>query len=214
MIDSQVLAFTAIAAILTITPGADTLLVMRSVLARGQRAGLLTTFGIGLGLFIHATLSALGLSWFLLRSVTLFETVKLLGACYLIFLGSQSLWNVFRSRRDEQLIQTQNQTVAKRVGARRSFIEGMLNNVLNPKVAVFYLAFLPQFINPNDHVLAKSLLLAAIHFLMGLAWLSAVTFLLGKMRALLIRPSVKLMLETATGVVLIGFGLRLATHRN
>src|SRR5262249_14129066 len=136
MIDPQVLAFTGIAAILTITPGADTMLVIRSVLARGQRAGLMTTFGIGSGLFIHALFSGLGLSWVLLRSATLFEAVKLLGACYLIFLGSQSLWNVFRSRRDDQSAQTMDQTVAQGVGARRSFVEGMLNNVLNPKVAV------------------------------------------------------------------------------
>src|SRR5262249_21915042 len=109
---------------------------------------------------------------------------------------------------------TMDQTVAQGVGARRSFVEGMLNNVLNPKVAVFYLAFLPQFINPNDPVLAKSLLLAAIHFVVGLVWLSAVTFLLGKMRTVLTRPSVKLTLETVTGIVLVSFGLRLAAQRN
>src|SRR5262245_17039123 len=187
MIDHQVLAFAGIAAILTVTPGADTMLVMRNVLARGRRAGLQTTFGISGGLFIHATLSGLGLSWIVMRSAILFETVKLLGACYLIFLGSQSLRNVIRKSRDDQSVQTEgenatrlNQTpqstrvdrkgrkAAQRknnseqllgtsassavgrpnpgwfdlAGARKSFTEGMLTNVLNPKVAVFYLAFL------------------------------------------------------------------------
>src|SRR5918911_3801618 len=99
MIDPQVLAFTGIAAILTVTPGADTMLVMRNVLSRGQRAGLLTTLGICSGLFFHATLSALGLSFILVRSAAVFEVVKLVGACYLIFLGGQSLWRALRHGR-------------------------------------------------------------------------------------------------------------------
>ena len=87
MLDSSVLAFTGIALLLTITPGPDTMLVMRSVVARGQRAGLLTTIGICSGLFIHASLSAVGLSVILVRSAAAFEIVKLGGAAYLLFLG-------------------------------------------------------------------------------------------------------------------------------
>jgi threonine/homoserine/homoserine lactone efflux protein len=87
MFDTQVLAFIGVAFVLTITPGADTMLVLRSVIARGQRAGLLAMLGICSGLFIHATLSALGLSLILVQSGTVFEVVKLLGAAYLIFFG-------------------------------------------------------------------------------------------------------------------------------
>jgi RhtB (resistance to homoserine/threonine) family protein len=210
MIDSQVLAFTGIAAILTVTPGADTMLVMRSVLARGQRAGLLATLGIGCGVLIHAALSALGVSWILLQSAVLFEAVKLIGACYLILLGCQSLWSVFRRRGDDPI---EAQTGGQRVAGRTSFIEGTLNNLLNPKVAVFYLAFLPQFIRPGDPVLAKSLLLASIHFVMGLVWLSLVTLLMGRLRAVLTQPRVRRTLEAVTGFVLIGFGLRLAMEK-
>lgn len=209
MLDPQLLAFTGIAAILTITPGADTMLVMRSVIARGQRAGLLTTLGICCGLFVHAVLSALGLSWLLLRSATAFEIVKLLGAAYLILLGCQSLWQAWR----QQAADNDKVPALPKAAAHRAFIEGMLNNILNPKVAVFYLAFLPQFIGPHDPVLSKSVLLAAIHFAMGIVWLSLVTFLFGRMRALLTRPRVKQTLEAFTGLVLIGFGLRLAAER-
>lgn len=211
MIDPQLLAFAGIAAVLTITPGADTMLVMRSVIARGQRAGLLTTLGICSGLFVHAALSALGLSWVLMRSATAFEIVKLLGAGYLILLGCQSLWQALRRRSQMQV--SDDAVALPQADARRAFIEGMLNNILNPKVAVFYLAFLPQFIGPHDPVLSKSVLLAAIHFAMGIVWLSLVTFLLGRMRALLTRPRVKQGLEAFTGLVLIGFGLRLAAER-
>lgn len=212
MVDNQVLTFTGIAAILTLTPGADTMLVMRSVFARGQRAGLLTTLGICSGLFFHATLSALGLSLILVRSAAAFEVVKLVGACYLIYLGGQSLWQAFRPGARE--LSPDGGAVAKQKKEWwQSFLEGLLTNVLNPKVAIFYLAFLPQFISPGDPVLAKSLLLAGIHFMLGVVWLSLVTMFLGRVRALLTRPRVRRAIEATAGVVLIAFGVRLAMER-
>src|SRR5690349_9970309 len=98
MLTTQLFTFLGIITVLTITPGADTMLVIRNVVARGQRAGYLTALGICSGLFIHATLSALGLSVILVRSATIFEIVKLAGACYLIILGAWSLWQMIRSR--------------------------------------------------------------------------------------------------------------------
>lgn len=212
MIDNQVLAFTGIAAILTVTPGADTLLVIRSVLARGQRAGLLTTLGICSGLFFHATLSALGLSLILVRSATVFEIVKLMGACYLIYLGGQSLWRAVR-RGASKLSDNGEMVARQKKEWWQSFFEGLLTNVLNPKVAIFYLAFLPQFISPDDAALAKSLLLAGIHFMLGIVWLSLVTMFLGRMRQLLTRPRVQRAIEATTGAILIAFGARLAIER-
>jgi len=212
MIDNQVLAFTGVAAILTVTPGADTMLVMRSVFARGRRAGLLTSLGICSGLFFHATLSALGLSLILVRSATAFELVKLMGALFLIFLGGQSLWRVFRH--GSKKLSTNERTLNKHKKEWwQSFFEGLLTNVLNPKVAIFYLAFLPQFISPSDPVLAKSLLLAGIHFMIGILWLSLVTMFLGKVRAVLTRPRVQRIIEATTGTILVAFGARLATER-
>ena len=110
---------------------------------------------------MHTAFSALGLSVILTRSAAAFKTVKFIGAAYLIFLGLQSLWRVWRERSGEEVVDApkSNQT-----GHLKAFYEGLLTNVLNPKVAVFYLAFLPQFISPNDPVLAKSLLLAGFTF--------------------------------------------------
>src|SRR5918912_1456688 len=130
MVDNQVLTFTGIATILTLTPGADTMLVMRSVFARGRRAGLLTTLGISSGLFFHATLSALGLSLILVRSAAAFEVVKLIGACYLIFLGGQSIWRALRGR--DESSDAQGDDVARREKKGwQSYLEGLLTNVLN-----------------------------------------------------------------------------------
>ena len=214
MFDSSMLSFTAIALLLTITPGADTMLVMRSVVARGQRAGLLTTIGICCGLFVHASLSAVGLSVILVRSAAAFELVKLVGAAYLIFLGVQSLWRVMyhQSRVADDAPLGRGHGTART--KRRPFLEGLLTNVLNPKVAVFYLAFLPQFIRPGDPVLLKSVFLASIHFLLGLLWLSLVTLVLGRLRAVLTRPHIQQRLEAITGVILIAFGVRLALERH
>lgn len=212
MFDPQILTFIGVALVLTLTPGADTMLVMRNVLARGARAGIMTTLGICSGLFVHATLSALGLSFILVRSATAFEVVKFVGACYLIFLGLRSLWQLLRARHaigGEAVIDEQPAGQQK-AGALRSFREGLLTNILNPKVAIFYLAFLPQFMHKGDPVLAKSLLLAAIHFTLGVLWLSLVAIFLGRARVTKTRPSVRRSLEAVTGTVLIAFGIRLA----
>lgn len=216
MFTSQIWTFVGIAALITITPGVDTMLVIRNVLARGRRAGLFTALGICSGLFCHATLSALGLSLILVRSAALYETVKLLGACYLLFLGCRSLWQTFRVKQSRTNDSSHLSSVlpahdtVQNAPWWKSIREGFLSNILNPKIAVFYLAFLPQFINPGDPVLAKSLLFAGIHFVLGIAWLSLVSGFVGWLRTQLTRPVIRRALETVTGVVLIAFGLRLA----
>lgn len=213
MIDSKVLAFAGVALVLTLTPGADTMLIIRNVLAYGRRDGFLTLIGIVSGLFVHATLSALGLSVILMRSAEAFEVAKLIGSCYLIFLGAQSIWKLIKHRGEAG---KDAPTIALPPEPRkwwRSYSQGMLSNVLNPKVAIFYLAFLPQFVNPGDPVLAKSLLLAGIHLLEGVVWLSIVTLFIGQMKALFSRPAVQRGLEATAGAILIGLGLRLAAER-
>jgi threonine/homoserine/homoserine lactone efflux protein len=212
MITPQLLTYIGIVFLLTISPGADTMLVIRNVLGRGPLAGILTTLGISSGLFIHATLSALGLSLILVRSSTAFEFVKLIGAGYLIYLGIRSLTSARQMIRDEPLEQTALSS-AVTPGGWRSAGEGLLTNVLNPKVAVFYLAFLPQFINPGEAILAKSLLLAGIHGLLGIIWLSLVSFSIGRLSAFLKKPKVRSGLEAVSGAVLIGFGIKLALER-
>lgn len=212
MFDSQIITFTGIAALLALTPGADMMLVVRNVLSRGREAGILSTIGICSGLFVHATLSALGLSIILVKSATAFEVVKWAGAGYLIYLGVQSLLKIRKyndsfPNREESLESQYND------GTRKSFLEGFLTNILNPKVAVFYLAFLPQFIDPGDPVFQKSLLLAAIHAGLGILWLSILSIFLGKIRNFLLHPKIRKILESITGIVLIAFGIRLAFEK-
>lgn len=213
MIDHQVLAFTAVAALLTIIPGADTMMVLRSVLARGRRAGLWTVWGVCSGLFVHATLSAVGVSALLLRSALLFDIVRLAGAAYIIWLGLRSLLSRKTLLPDVPLATSPATPIADRYSPLRAWLEGFLTNVLNPKVAIFYLALLPQFVSPQDPVLAKSILLATIHFMLGTLWLSTVVVLVGALGNVLTRVRVRRRLEQTTGAMLIALGLGLVLER-
>jgi RhtB (resistance to homoserine/threonine) family protein len=213
MIDSGVLAFIGAAAVLTTLPGADTMLVLRSVLSRGRRAGFIAALGICCGLFVHAALSGFGLSILLVRSAALFNLVRWAGALYLIYLGAGSLRAAFKK---EGSLEDSLDLSEPRQGAwtvRGAFIEGLMSNVLNPKVAIFYLAFLPQFISPGDPVLAKSMFLTAIFFVMGLTWLSFISLMVGTVRGWITNSGVRRWLEGIAGAVLVGFGVRVALER-
>lgn len=208
--DSQVVAFTVVAAFMTMLPGADTLLVVRNALRGGSRDGFLTVAGICSGLYVHALLSALGVSAILAHSASAFMILKIAGACYLAWLGIQSL----RTAAREPPARAAEDVVSARVPMFRSFSEGFLTNLLNPKVIVFYLALLPQFLGPGDAVLAKSLLLAAIHFMEGILWLGGVAWLVDRSRRFFLKPLLRRWLDAACGVFLIALGIRLALqHR-
>ncbi|HKY49936.1 MAG TPA: LysE family transporter, partial [Candidatus Limnocylindria bacterium] len=157
-LDPLFVAGLVVLALLTVSPGADMALVAKITLERGRRAALIATLGICSGLFVHAVASALGLSVVLATSAEAFTFVKLAGAAYLAYLGVQALRSSFR-----------HETVTPIAPRRAStpFLQGLLSNVLNPKVAVFYLTFMPQFISPGDNVLARSIAFAVAHSVMG-----------------------------------------------
>jgi threonine/homoserine/homoserine lactone efflux protein len=208
-IDPRLYAFVGVAAILTILPGADMALVTRNVLTVGRRRTMATVVGICAGCIIHATASALGLSAILATSATAFNVVKTLGAGYLVWIGVQSIREAGRPA-----AQPDHTSASPRAAGLGPFLQGFLTNILNPKVAVFYLTFLPQFISPGEAVLRRSLLLAGVHIAMGFVWLTSYAWFVDRIGAVLTRPVVKLNLERVTGGLLIALGARLAwTHR-
>jgi len=211
MMDSQIVAFTFAAAVLTVTPGQDTMLVVRNVLRGGRSDGVVTTLGICAGLFMHATLSALGVSVILMHSATAFQLLKLAGACYLVWLGIRSLASAVRGA--YHAAGSERRLATDAVSPHRCFLEGLFSNVLNPKTALFYLAFLPQFIGPTDPVLQKSLLLASIHYAEGILWLVVVAMAVDQTRRLFLKSMVWRWLDGICGTLLVGFGVRLAFER-
>ena len=204
-LDGSILAFMGIAALLTILPGADMALVAKVTLLDGRRAAFFTSLGICAGLPVHATASALGLSLILATSAEAFTVVKVAGAGYLAYLGIRTIRDSFRPASAAVAAAGRART------SRSAFAQGWLSNVLNPKVALFYLTFLPQFISPGDNVLVKSLLLAAIHAVMGLVWLPLYAYAIDRIGAVV--RGARRWLERLSGTALIGLGVRLALER-
>lgn len=202
-------AFLIAITILTLTPGLDTALMIRNTSRAGFADGCTTSLGICFGLFVHATFSAIGISAILAQSAELFQIVKMVGAAYLIWLGISSLRSLMKTGQGIEvasLAHTQFRLT-------RSLREGFLSNVLNPKTAVFYLAFLPQFINPDYSPLAQSLLMALIHFAIAMVWQCGLAGALSSAKNLLKNASFMRWMEGTTGVVLVALGIKLLLEK-
>jgi threonine/homoserine/homoserine lactone efflux protein len=207
--DSRYLTFAGIAAVLTITPGTDMALLAKNVFTRGKKGSSATIVGICSGLFVHATASALGLSAILAESARAFEIVKWTGAAYLFYLGVRALMRTWKGSSPVGLERVQSNPV-RNVTWRASYFEGLFTNLLNPKVALFYLTFLPQFIAPGDPVLRISILLACLHVAMSVVWLMVYSAALHRLTATLTRSGVRRGIEAVTGGLLMALGARLA----
>jgi RhtB (resistance to homoserine/threonine) family protein len=199
------LVFLSVIALLTISPGADMAVVARSAFAGGRGAAFATTLGVLAGCAVWAVASALGVAAVLAASEVAYDALRLVGAAYLVWLGVQSLMAARRGH--AQPLAT--------AGARSSspFRQGLLTNLFNPKIAVFYSTFLPQFIGPGDPVLLLSLALAGVHILLGLVWLSLYAWALDRAAARFRGSRVRRAIEAVTGTVLVALGLRLALER-
>ncbi|WAM50794.1 LysE family translocator [Vreelandella venusta] len=209
-IDAQFVSFLVAITLLSISPGVDTLLVIRNTARGGVRDGVATSIAICCGLFVHATISALGISLILLQSAWAFHMLKLVGAAYLIWLGVSSL---LAARRGAPLPVKGVMTSGSPVPFWQPIKEGLLSNVLNPKTVVFYMAFLPQFISPSDPALLKSLWLAGVHFVIANIWQISVVLMVGGASKWLASARFAQTLNAATGVVLVVFGVRLALEQ-
>jgi len=213
MITPQILAFVGVVVALTITPGATTMLITRNVIAHGHKAGFFVVLGGCIGVFVHATLSGLGLSLILVQSAKLFEMIKWLGAIYLIFLGGQSIGRGLRQKPNDPSLLNHRAHAAEDKTEWRSFSEGFLTIILSPETSLFYLAILPQFINFGESVLLKSLMLASIHAIVRLIWYSILTVFLARITSMLKRPRVQQWLEMTSGAALVLLGLKIVAQR-
>jgi len=205
----QLLPFLVGSILVTVVPGADMALVTRQVLIGGTSLAQRTIFGNLTGLVVHATALAIGLSALLVASAEAYTVVKLAGAAYLVFLGVQALLSA-------RLARTAAETLAPaRVpSTRTAYVQGLVSTVLNPKPALLFLTFLPQFVDRDAPVVPQVGLLAGIHIVIGFVWLTAYASMVSHMHAAIARPRVKAALERVTGVVLIALGVRVAVaHR-
>ena len=195
--------------LLTITPGVDTMLIIRNTARGGWRDGAVSSFGICSGLFLHATISAVGISVILLQAAWAFSALKLFGAGYLIWLGITS-WRKVLKQESFEIVN--GGTTVHTFLVQRSLREGFLSNILNPKTAIFYMAFLPQFINPAQSALVQSLFLAGLHFIIAMIWQCLLALMVKQAKVWLQRPRVGQIFDGVTGSVMIALGLRVAVE--
>ena len=203
------LLFLGVITLLTITPGADMAMVSRSVFMGGRRDAFATTLGIAAGCMLWAVASAAGVAAVLAASETAYDALRLVGAAYLVWLGGQSLWAAARGYGGAPL-DAGARAPRARGSLRRPFRQGLLTNLFNPKIALFYTTFLPQFIEPGDSVLLLSLGMASVHIALGIVWLSAYAWLLDHAVETFRGSRIRRVLDSVTGGVLVALGIRVA----
>jgi RhtB (resistance to homoserine/threonine) family protein len=196
--------FAGMMAFLAMMPGPDTMIVLKNALTGGARGGGWACAGISVANFLQGTAAALGLGALITRYQPVFETVKWLGAAYLVFLGVQALRGAWRG--DYEALDDVRRARASRS---RRFREGFLSNITNPKVIVLYLSVLPQFLTPAS-TLGDSLLLAYTVAALGVVWQLVLLLFVHRVRGWLQRRRVRRVMDGATGTALVGFGAALA----
>ena len=221
---TALLGFALASTLVILAPGPDSMLVMRNTMRGGRRAGWVTACGTLSGLTMWALAAALGLSALLRVSHVGYDILRFCGAAYLIWLGVTSLVHFRRKNTAEPVAQAGGSapavpgpTVPGRTGPgaarpRRAYLNGMLSNLLNPKISVFFMAFLPAFVPAGASAVGFSLVLGIWFIAETGMWLAVVAWLADRGVRWLRRPAVQRWMERVTGIVLIGFGLRLATE--
>ena len=201
----ELLPFLGISVLLILIPGPDTAVVTKNALVGGRRSGVYAALGVAVGLSIWTVAAALGLAALLKASAVAFLVLKLVGAAYLVWIGIQML-----RARD---VLRENPGSALRTGGGTALRQGLLSDLGNPKIAVFFTSFLPQFIHGDGPAFASLLVLGAIFVVLTLIWLAGYALLVGHASGFLRQPRVRKALDRFTGLVLVAFGIRLALER-
>lgn len=201
---SAVIGFGIVAGLLTMIPGVDTALVLQSAVAGGTRAAYATVAGIATGLLVWGVAAAIGISALLTTSQVAYEILRLAGAAYMVVLGARMIW-LARSG-------LPSHTVADADGVRliSRFLRGLLTNLLNPKIGLFYVAVLPAFLPPDYAPLLAGVTLALVHVVESLIWFSLLILGARLLGNWLNSAIVRAWLDRITGAALIGFGIRVA----
>ena len=210
MTGAHLLVFIGVAAIVIVIPGPDTAVVTKNVLLHGRRAALATSVGVSAGLSVWTLAAAGGVASLVRASAVAFTVLKLIGALYLIWLGVQALRAARHAHASEHAALA---PTSRALGTLGGFRQGLLSDLANPKIGIFFTSLLPQFVDPGRPVLVPFLALGAVFVLMTLAWLSVYCLIAARAAETLRRPRVKAALDRFTGVVLIAIGIRLAAER-
>ncbi len=207
------LGFMAASLLLSVTPGSDSMYIITRSVSQGNKAGMYSVLGIVSGILVHTLLAALGLSILLAKSPLAFTIVKYIGASYLCYLGFKMLTSKQDAPLAEQI--NDNTKLAKTLNYFKIYKQGMLTNTLNPKVALFFLAFFPQFVDPSyAHSTLSFLILGLTFAVTSLIWCMCLALLASRFsQKLRENPKIESVLNKVSGVVFIGMGIKLLTDR-
>jgi threonine/homoserine/homoserine lactone efflux protein len=203
----ELLAFFGVSALVIVTPGQDTALTIRSALLGGRRAGVSTALGVSSGQAVWTLAASAGITALLLASEPAFLAVKLAGAIYLVFLGGQML--VHALRRSGLRVDTVGS--GGNLSPARAYRQGVVSNLGNPKMAVFFTSLLPQFAPESGPRFATFLALGLCFCAMTAAWLTAYAFAVARAKTVFERPRVRRVVDGLTGAALVALGLRLTS---
>ncbi|QHM13328.1 LysE family translocator [Bacillus subtilis] len=209
---SNLYMFLTVALVIIMTPGPDFVLVTKNALANGSRGGRMTAYGIVSSHIIFATASVLGLTAIIAKSMVLFEIIKYAGAVYLFYLGIKALLSKKKENKEE------NMEVAVRASQKGTknktcYFQGIASTLLNPKAIIFYITFLPQFIDLSGNVILQSIILAGIFILIVLAWFLIYVYLLKFIGSWFKKPSVEFVFDKITGIALVSLGAKIALEK-
>lgn len=199
------ISFILMTLFVVMSPGVDTALITKRTIAGGKKDGLLMALGITSGSLGHTLAATLGLSAVVLQSAVAFSILKWVGAIYLIYLGVQSL---ITRKRSSGVEETHHKTKGS------PFKEGFLSNLLNPKVAIFFITFLPQFVSSQENAIVELLMMGSFYAVFSILWFVFYVFCLMYIREWLMSVTVQSYMEKLTGIVLIGFGIKLLFTQN
>lgn len=200
--------------LLNVTPGTDSMYIITRSISQGQKAGFYSVLGIVSGILAHTVLAAFGLSLILANSPLAFTIIKYVGASYLCYLGFKMLTSKSNSVIADDLFGNVDLAQAKSLDWSQIYKQGVLTNVFNPKVALFFLAFFPQFMDPSYAYSALSFLVLGLTFAMtGLIWCLCLALLASKCSENLRKnPAIEVILNKISGVVFVGLGIKLLTE--
>ncbi|MGK9232605.1 LysE family translocator [Inquilinus limosus] len=210
MLASSILAFLGVSALVIVTPGPDTAVTVRNALLGGRAGGVFTALGVSVGQAIWAFATSLGIVALLVASEPLFLAVKYAGAAYLVWLGLHALRAAWRG---DEVGDAGPARPARRLGRGAAFRHGLVSDLGNPKMAVFFASLLPQFVPAGQPAFTAFLALGLVFSLMTFAWLAAYAVAVAKAGDVLRRPRIRRAIEGVTGALLVALGLRIAAEQ-
>jgi RhtB (resistance to homoserine/threonine) family protein len=199
--------FLVLSLFVVMSPGIDTALITKRTISDGRKDGYKMALGLSTGSLVHTFAAAFGISAILMQSAVAFEIVKYVGAIYLMYLGVSS----FISRKKKKVGSVANQDISEM--KKSAYKQGLFSNVLNPKVAMFFLTFLPQFVKTGENATQHLIIMGIIYTVLSISWFFVYVFFINYLREWLMSPKVQSIMDKATGLVLIGFGLKLALDK-